>query len=364
MIKKESEIIKEDIKALSDIFVAYKAAMEGKTFLITGAGGLLGNYMVKLLRYMNENVLDTACKAFLLDNFVTGYEKAIKSDGNIKFIKHNVIEPFDTDEPLDYIIHAAGIASPVYYTRFPIETLDVGIIGTRNMLDLAKRKNVKAFMFTSSSEVYGDPDPAFVPTQEEYRGNVSILGPRAVYDESKRVGETMCEAFFNVYDIPTRCVRPFNVYGPGIRPDDYRVLPNFVEHALRREPLPVHGDGRNTRAYCYINDAIECIFRILLTEECAGESFNIGNPDQEISVKGLADIVKEVVEENLPEFTVDINFTEPPLAVYADSDPKRRCPDISKVTEFTGYSPKYPLREGLKRTIEWYQDAHPKNVKN
>jgi nucleoside-diphosphate-sugar epimerase len=364
MIKKESEIIKEDIKALSDIFVAYKAAMEGKTFLITGAGGLLGNYMVKLLRYMNENVLDTPCKAILLDNFVTGYEKAINSDENIKFIKHNVIEPFDTDEPIDYIIHAAGIASPVYYTRFPIETLDVGIIGTRNMLDLAKRKNLKAFMFTSSSEVYGDPDPAFVPTQEEYRGNVSILGPRAVYDESKRIGETMCEAFYNVYDIPTRCVRPFNVYGPGIRPDDYRVLPNFVEHALRREPLPVHGDGRNTRAYCYINDAIECIFRILLTEECVGQSFNIGNPDQEISVKGLADIVKEVVEDEVPSFTVNINFTEPPLAVYADSDPKRRCPDISKVNQFTGYEPKYSLNEGLSRTIKWYQEAHPKNVKN
>ena len=237
-------------------------------------------------------------------------------------------------------------------------------IGGGSMLDLAKAKNVKAFMFTSSSEVYGDPDPNFVPTKEEYRGNVSILGPRAVYDESKRIGETMCEAFYNVYDIPTRCVRPFNVYGPGIRPDDYRVLPNFVEHALRREPLPVHGDGRNTRAYCYINDAIECIFRILLTEECSGESFNIGNPDQEISVKGLADIVKEVVEEEVPSFTVNINFTEPPLAVYADSDPKRRCPDISKVNKFTGYEPKYSLKEGLSRTIKWYQEVHPKNVKN
>jgi nucleoside-diphosphate-sugar epimerase len=359
-----SQIIQEDIEALAEIFKSYSKEIEGHTFLLTGAGGLLGNYMVKFLRYMNEYVLETPCKAILLDNFVTGYEKYIKSDENIKFIKHNVIEPFHTDEHIDYIIHAAGIASPVYYTRFPIETLDVGIIGTRNMLDLAKKKDVKAFMFTSSSEVYGDPDPAFVPTKEDYRGNVSILGPRAVYDESKRIGETMCEAFYNVYDIPTKCVRPFNVYGPGIRPDDYRVLPNFVEHALRREPLPVHGDGRNTRAYCYINDAIECIYRILFTEKCAGESFNIGNPEQEISVKGLADVVKEVVEDTLPSFEVGISFTEPPLAVYSDSDPKRRCPDVSKVIEYTGYTPKYSLKEGLKRTIDWYQNAHPKNVKN
>jgi nucleoside-diphosphate-sugar epimerase len=364
MVKTESQIIKEDIIALADIFVDYKKQIEGHTFLITGAGGLLGNYMVKFLQYMNDHVLEIPCKAILLDNFVTGYEKVIKSDANIKFIKHNVIEPFSTDADIDYIVHAAGIASPVYYTRYPIETLDVGIIGTRNMLDLAKEKDVKAFMFTSSSEVYGDPDPAHVPTKEGYKGNVSILGPRAVYDESKRIGETMCEAFFNVYDIPTKCVRPFNVYGPGIRPDDYRVLPNFIEHALRREALPVHGDGKNTRAYCYINDAIECIYRILLGENCEGESFNIGNPEQEISVKQLADIVKEVVEKTLPSFEVEIKYTQPPLAVYTDSDPKRRCPDISKVVAFTGYSPKFPLKDGLKRTIEWYQEAHPKNVKN
>jgi dTDP-glucose 4,6-dehydratase/UDP-glucuronate decarboxylase len=352
MVKTESTIIKEDIAALGEIFKQYKSEIEGHTFLITGAGGLLGNYMVKLLRYMNENVLETPCKAILLDNFVTGYEKSIKSDDNILFEKHNVIEPYDTEEHIDYIVHAAGIASPVYYTRFPIETLDVGVLGTRNMLDLAKKKNVKAFMFTSSSEVYGDPDPTFVPTKEEYRGNVSILGPRAVYDESKRIGETMCEAFYNVYDVPTRCVRPFNVYGPGIRPDDYRVLPNFIEHALRNEPLPVHGDGKNTRAYCYINDAIECIYRILFTDKSSGESFNIGNPDQEISVADLAEVVKKLIPET------EIKYTKPPLAVYADSDPKRRCPDISKVSEFTGYKPKYSLEEGLKRTIAWYRDAH------
>lgn len=358
MKEKLSEIIDGDIKALGDIFKAFAKDFEGHTFLITGAGGLLGNYMVKLLRYMNANVLDTPCKAILLDNFVTGYDRLIKSDENITFEKHNVIEPYSTDRKIDYIIHAAGIASPVYYTKYPIETLDVGILGTRHMLELAKQKNVKAFMFTSSSEVYGDPDPNFVPTKEDYRGNVSILGPRAVYDESKRIGETMCEAFYNVYDVPTKCVRPFNVYGPGIRPDDYRVLPNFVEHALRKEPLPVHGDGRNTRAYCYINDAIDCIFRILFCEKAEGESFNIGNPEQEISVKDLADVVKEVVEEVVEGVTVSINFTEPPLAVYADSDPKRRCPDITKTSEFTGYKPNYPLKEGLKRTIEWYQEAH------
>jgi UDP-glucuronate decarboxylase len=346
----ESKVIAEDIKNLSKRLKDHHDFFEGKTFLITGAYGFLGRYMVHLLKYLNEQVLKTPCKALLLDNFVTGYERRVFSDKNLQFVRHNVIEKFSTDEEIDYIIHAAGIASPAYYTKFPIETMDVGTIGTRNMLELAVKKNVSSFLFTSSSEVYGDPDPKHVPTNEEYYGNVSVTGPRSCYDESKRFGETMCLAFWRTFNVPVKIVRPFNVYGPGIRPDDFRVLPNFIEHALRKEPLPIHGDGRNTRSFCYINDAIDSIFRVLFST-ANGEYFNIGNPGPEISVADLAQVVKKAMP-----YKVDIVKIDPPHAVYSTSDPKRRCPDISKLQKFTNYKPLYSLEEGVKRTISWFSE--------
>lgn len=346
-----SKIIQEDIAQLAKYLKGQAKHFEGKTFLVTGAGGFLGNYIVLLFRYLNQHVLKRKLSAILLDNFITGYEQQILSDDHLTFQKHNVIEPFKTDKKIDYLIHAAGIASPVYYTKFPVETMDVGTIGTRNMLELAREKKVKSFLFTSSSEVYGDPDAKHVPTAEEYRGNVSIIGPRACYDESKRFGETMCVTFWHVYGVPVKMVRPFNVYGPGIRPDDYRVLPNFIEHALRKEPLPIHGDGRNTRSFCYINDAIEMIFRILFSK-ANGEAFNIGNPEKEISVGELAKCVVKAMP-----FPVKIVYIDPPHAVYSKSDPKRRCPNITKVRKLTGFKPHYGLKEGLRRTIAWFQEA-------
>ncbi|HOE69256.1 MAG TPA: NAD-dependent epimerase/dehydratase family protein [Candidatus Omnitrophota bacterium] len=347
----ESRVIQEDIAQLAKNLKPYHKYFEGSAFLVTGAGGFLGNYMTLLFRHMNQHHLrHRKLRAILLDNFITGYEQQIISDENITFWRHNVIEPFRTDEKIDYIIHAAGIASPVYYTKYPVETMDVGTIGTRNMLELAREKKVKSFLFTSSSEVYGDPDSRHVPTSEEYRGNVAVIGPRACYDESKRFGETMCSAFWNVYETPVKMVRPFNVYGPGIRPDDYRVLPNFIEHALRKEPLPIHGDGRNTRSFCYINDGVESIFRVLFSD-ANGEAFNIGNPEPEISIEELA----RYVQKAMP-YPVEVVKIDPPHAVYSKSDPKRRCPDITKVSTVTGYKPRYSLEEGLKRTIAWFQE--------
>lgn len=344
-----SRIVEEDIANLAKSLSEYHSFFEGKTVLITGCGGFLGKYMVLLLKYLNENILKRKIHAILLDNFVTGYEQII-ADEYLVFQRHNVIQPYQTNEPIDYIIHAAGIASPVYYTKYPIETMDVGTIGTRNMLELARAKNVKSFVFTSSSEVYGDPDPKHVPTREDYFGNVSILGPRACYDESKRFGETMCSTFWKVYGVPVKMIRPFNVYGPGIRPDDYRVLPNFIEHALRKQPLPVHGDGRNTRAFCYISDEIEAIFKLLFSD-ANGEAFNVGNPEREISVTELANLVASMMPHK-----VEVLHIESPHAVYASSDPKRRCPDISKLQKTIDFSPRYPLKLGLRRTIDWFSE--------
>ncbi len=344
----ESKVIAEDIRDLARFLKPYHNHFAGKTFLITGAFGFLGRYMVHLLKYLNAEVLETPAHALLLDNFVTGYQQQVISDKNLEFYRHDVTKPFETAQDIDYIIHAAGIASPVYYTKYPIETMDVGTIGTRNMLELAYKKRVKSFIFMSSSEVYGDPDPKFVPTPETYHGNVSITGPRSCYDESKRFGETMSLAFWRVYNVPVKIIRPFNVFGPGIRPDDFRVLPNFIEHALRKEPLPVHGHGNNTRSFCYINDEIEAIFRILFSEE-NGEAFNVGTPGPEVSVRELAEMVA-----NAMPYKVEVVNIDPPHAVYATSDPKRRCPDISKLMASTGFEPRYGLADGLSRTIRWF----------
>jgi UDP-glucuronate decarboxylase len=347
----DSKIIAEDVASLAKIFAPYRAHFEGKRFLITGAGGFLGNYIVLLLRYLNDNVLENPAKALLLDNFVTGHHQQIMSDANLTFVKHNVIEPFETDLDITYIVHAAGIASPLYYTKYPIETMDVTTIGTRNMLELARRNHVQGFLFTSSSEVYGDPDNAHVPTPETYNGNVSIVGPRACYDESKRFAEILCTSFHKVYDVPVKIVRYFNVYGPGIRRNDYRVLPNFIEHAMEGDPLEIHGTGSNTRSFCYINDAIEGTLKLLFCP-IKGEAWNVGNPAQEVSLVTLAETVRD-----LWGGPVVIKHIQPPHPVYESADPKRRCPDITKLQSAIDFKPRYDLREGLRRTIEWYRES-------
>jgi len=352
-----SNIIEEDIEQLAKSLAKFYDQIEGSTFLITGAGGFIGNYIVLLLKYMNDHVLSKPCKGIFLDNFATGFEREMISDDNLIFTQHDVIKPYHTDSDIDYIFHAAGIASPLYYTKFPIETMDVTTIGTRNMLELAKEKKVKGFIFTSSSEVYGDPDAANVPTPETYNGNVSITGPRACYDESKRFAEILCLSFARTYQVPAKIVRYFNVYGPGIRPNDYRVLPNFLENGLNGIPLLVHGDGKNTRSYCYISDCIEASLKLLLSDGITGEAFNVGNPEKEVSVKDLAETVS-----NLIDIPVEIKYIEPPHSVYASSDPKRRCPDISKLQSQVEFQPKYGLEKGLQRTIDWYLESRVRNT--
>ena len=346
-----SRIIREDIEQLADSLSNLKEKFENKTFLITGAGGFLGNYFVLLIKHLNDHVLEAPAKGIFLDNFITGYKREMISDENVKFIAHNVIEPFHTEEKIDYIIHAAGIASPLYYTKFPIETMDVTTIGTRNMLELAKEKKIDGFVFTSSSEVYGDPDPSHIPTPETYNGNVSITGPRACYDESKRFAEILCTVFAKEHDVPVKIVRYFNVYGPGMRLNDYRVLPNFIENGLNKKPLEVHGNGKNTRSYCYINDAILGTLKVLFSSYKEGTPFNIGNPTLEVSVEDLAKHVVELLDDH-----VEIQYITPPHEVYGETDPKRRCPDITKITSALDFNPSHTLQDGLSRTINWYKE--------
>src|SRR3989338_420619 len=258
---------------------------------------------------------------------------------------------FFASTPIDYIIHAAGLASPVFYRKYPLETIDVTISGTKNLMELACHKNTKSFLLFSSSEIYGDPDPKYVPTPETYRGNVSSIGPRACYDESKRLAETIGMVYYEFYGVPVKIVRPFNVYGPGMKPDDRRVIPAFLSSALSGNPLPVHDRGNQTRTFCYISDAVTGFLQVLISKK-GGEVYNVGNDQEEITMKDLARMVKQI----MPEQDVQMKLIEYPAGYPAD-EPQRRCPDLEKIRYELGYHTKINLETGLKRTLKWYQDS-------
>lgn len=347
----KSSIIEEDIQTIVEEIKPIADSLNGKTLLITGGAGFLGNYFILTLDYLNKNILKNPCKMISVDNFITGIHRHLDGAENFKFIKHDVIGPLKLEEPIDFIVHAAGIGSPEYYRKFKIETIDVGVLGTKNMLELAKEKNVESFLFFSSSEVYGSPNSRHVPTPEPYCGNVSCTGPRSNYDESKRLGEALCVAYHEIHNIPVKIVRPFNVFGPGMRKDDCRVVPNFVAHAFDEKPLLIYGQGKHTRTFCYITDATVGFFKVLLSD-CNKESFNVGNDDQEITVEELAKIIGEILPGK-----VAIKKTTGPVDAYGSVDPKRRCPDLTKIKTTLHYSPKVSLREGLERFTQWATEA-------
>ena len=319
----------------------------GKTILMTGARGFLGRHFVEVFTYLNEHVLDKPCTFVGLDNLLTAGDAGDKmvDRPHIKLIKANVIEPFEFDGEIDYVIHAAGIASPYYYRAYPVETLDVAINGTRNMLDLATKHGAR-FTFFSSSEIYGDPDPAHVPTQESYRGSVSCRGPRACYDESKRVGETLCYVYHEKFGTTTTAIRPFNVYGPGMQERDYRVLPNFASRIKGNLPLSIYGTGTQTRTFCYIVDALVG-FLLTIAKGVPGEVYNIGNPHPEISMQDLVQTIEKILGR-----PVQRNVIEYPDSYPAD-EPVRRCPDIRKARLQLNYEPRISLEEGLRRFLTW-----------
>ena len=346
----KSKIIQEDIENIAKDIAADATAFSGKTVLITGGAGFLGNYFIGVLDFLNKNVLEKPCKIISVDNFITGVKYNIEEGPNFKAIRHNVKDQLKIEENIDYILHAAGIASPKFYRKFKIETIDVATLGTKNMLELAKEKNVKSMVFFSSSEIYGDPDPNFVPTPETYVGRVSCTGPRSNYDESKRLGETLCIAYFEEHKVPVKIVRPFNIFGPGMRLDDYRVIPNFVANALKGKPLPVYGQGNHTRTFCYISDGITGFLKVLLSD-CNGEALNVGNDDNEITIENLARTVAEIWG-NKPK----IRKMEGINDAYASADPKRRCPDLTKIKAKLNYAPKVDLKAGIKRFVEWVKE--------
>jgi UDP-glucuronate decarboxylase len=284
------------------------------------------------------------------DNYITGEHLSLheggRHDPQVVHVWADVCYPLPVREDLNFILHAAGIASPVYYKKFPLETIESAVQGTKNLLELArKNKALEGFLFFSSSEIYGDPDPRAVPTPETYHGYVSSVGPRACYDESKRLGETIATIYQQQYGLPTKIVRPFNVFGPGMKHDDRRVIPMFTYEALNGRALPVHGDGRQTRTFCYITDAIAGFLKTLLRGE-PGEAYNIGNAENEIAMRDLAQMFAQVV----PGSTVQ--FVSYPSS-YPAGEPQRRCPDLTKAAQHLGYASQVSLQSGLARIVGW-----------
>jgi len=340
--------LERDIREIADRLKPEAKQLAGARILLCGGAGFLGRYFTALFAHLNDRVLNRPCRVIICDNLITSGKagKQLTALNGFRFIKHNIIKPLRITEPLDYIIQAAGIASPYYYRKYPLETLEVATLGTKQTLALGLKHKLKGFLFFSSSEIYGDPDPKHVPTQESYRGNISCLGPRACYDESKRLGETLCAVFHEVYGVPTKMVRPFNVYGPGMQEADYRVLPNFASRILAGKPLQVYGSGRQTRTFCYVTDAIVGFVKVLLNGSLA-QAYNIGNPVPEVSMLELARALEKAMGRPL-----DVKLVEYPDTYPAD-EPQRRCPDISKAALQLGFKPVVPLQEGLRRFMAW-----------
>lgn len=340
--------IKEIIANLKEVAHDFS----GKTVLLTGGRGFLGRYFMEIFDCLNKNVLTEPCKLIAIDNFITAGDlgATVTEQPDIRFIEHDASKPLQWDEKVHYVIHAAGIASPFYYRAYPLETLEVATIGTKHMLELATRHGAR-FTFFSSSEIYGDPDLKHVPIQESYRGNVSVAGPRSCYDESKRLGETLCYIFHEKYGTATNTIRPFNVFGPGMQETDYRVLPNFANRIKAGRPLNLYGSGNQTRTFSYITDAMTG-FLLTIARGVPGEAYNIGNPEPEVSMVDLVKRLEKVLGRKL-----DYNVIEYPDSYPAD-EPQRRCPDIRKARLQLKYNPVVDLDEGLHRFFSWSDNVY------
>ena len=363
-MKNAQDVIQTDLEYICNNLKPEFNKLKGKNLLITGGAGFLGYYFVQAVLFKNES-LNAADKINLTvyENFSRGvpdWMDAIKDNESLTIVKHDMRFPLPDDiQDFQYIIHAATIASPIYYRLHPIETMDANINGLRSLLDYSlaqkeKGKAVEGFLFFSTSEIYGDPTPENIPTPETYRGNVSCTGPRACYDESKRYGETLCVNFAQQHDLPVRTARPFNNYGPGLKITDRRALPDFARDVLSGKDIIMYSDGAPTRTFCYTADAICGYFKVMINGR-NGEAYNIGVEGPEISIAQLADHVISM-SKDLFDYQGKVVKKISPDKEYLTDNPNRRCPIITKAREEIGYKPSIELEEGLKRSLLWYQD--------
>jgi len=303
--------------------------------VVSGAAGFVGSHMCDRLLAEGHTVV-------ALDNFLTGAERNLahlSGNSEFGFIRHDVTSPVELDGAIDAVLHMASPASPKDYLEHPIETLDVGSIGTRNMLELARAREAR-FLVTSTSECYGDP--SVHPQVETYWGNVNPIGPRSCYDESKRFAEALTMAYHRTYGLRTNIARIFNTYGPRMKLNDGRVVPAFLDQALRGEPITVFGDGSQTRSFCYVSDLVDGLYRLMQSDE--RYPVNLGNP-QEMTILEFAERIRRLTGSKS-------GIIHHPLP---QDDPKQRQPDITKARRLLGWEPRVALEDGLRQTIEYFQ---------
>jgi len=308
--------------------------MSNLRIVLTGGAGFIGSHITDYL--LKEGHFVT-----VIDNLITGRRENLEpfiENRGFKFIEQDVTKFINIDGEVDYVLHFASPASPIDYLKYPIQTLKVGALGTLNAIGLSKKKSAK-FLLASTSEVYGDPKVH--PQNEDYWGHVNPVGPRGVYDESKRFAEALTMAYHKFHDIDTRIVRIFNTFGPKMRPEDGRVIPTFITQCLKGEPITIFGSGEQTRSFCYISDLVEGIYRVMFKDY--QYPVNLGNPE-EISIRELVEIIEEVARRK-----IKIEYKELP-----EDDPRQRKPDISKARELISWNPQVDLRTGLSATVQWF----------
>lgn len=360
----ENKVVQADLNYIVDKVKSEFKVMSGKNLLITGGAGFLGYYLTKsVLHWNNINANEKPIKLWIYDNFARGspdWLTLLKSRDDVEIVKHDITNKLPNNKVVfSYIIHAASIASPTYYRLHPIETMDANVQGLRYLLDYTLKQKeigtlVEGFLFFSSSEIYGDPLLKNIPTPETYRGNVSCIGPRACYDESKRYGETLCVNFAKHYGLPIKIARPFNNYGPGLKISDKRVIPDFARNILNGKDIVIFSDGLPTRTFCYIADAVIGYYEILVNG-LLGEAYNIGVDGPEISIKQLAEKMVHIGEKYF-QYRGKVVFKKSEDEEYLTDSPNRRCPDITKAQEELGYCPSINLDEGLLHTMYWYTE--------
>jgi UDP-glucuronate decarboxylase len=355
-------VVRTDLDYMCTALAEDLEQLSGKNLLITGGGGFLGYYLVQVPLYWNSfRTPDKHIRVTVYDNFSRGipdWLNTVRGSADLIVVQHDITNPLPIKiGNYEYIIHAASIASPIYYRKHPIETMEANVLGLRALLEYSRQQDqlgrpISGLLFFSSSEIYGDPTPENIPTPETYRGNVSCTGPRACYDEAKRFGETLCVNYARHYHLPIKIVRPFNNYGPGLKITDRRVIPDFARDILANRDIIMFSDGSQTRTFCYVADAVVGYFKVLVRGKDA-HSYNIGVEEPEILISEVADRLATLARDLLGYSgkVVRRNSSDPE---YLVDNPSRRCPIIVKARENVGYNPAISLGEGLKRSLLWY----------
>ena len=352
-------VVADDRRYMADRLTSELAHMAGGRLLITGGAGFLGYYLAHAVAEHNARG-GSPIEVTITDSFLRGeptWLNELREQAGIKVERWDVREPVPTSlGTLDWVIHAASIASPTYYRARPLETMDANVGGLRRLLDFAHKQPTppRGVLFYSSSEVYGDP--AVVPTPEDYRGNVSCTGPRACYDEAKRYGETLCCVFAKHCGLPVKIARPFNNYGPGLKLDDRRVVSDFARDVLAGNDIVMLSDGTATRTFCYVADAVIGYYKVLVRGR-DGEAYNVGIETPEVTIADFANRMADAGRE-LFGYNGRVVTAPPPDADYLADNPNRRCPVMAKARDELGFEPGVDLDAGLRKTLTWYAD-HP-----